>query len=37
MGSAAKGILVFPNIVKGGFIIGGQFGEGALRIGGKMR
>ena len=37
MGSAAKGILVFPNIVKGGFIIGGQFGEGALRIGGKTR
>ena len=27
----AKGILVFPSIVKGGFIVGGQFGEGALR------
>lgn len=26
----AKGILVFPNIVKGGFIVGGQFGEGLL-------
>lgn len=37
MGSAAKGILVFPNIVKGGLIIGGQFGEGALRVGGKTR
>nr|WP_321466093.1 twin-arginine translocation pathway signal protein [uncultured Desulfobulbus sp.] len=31
----AKGILVFPNIIKGGFIIGGQYGEGALRVGGK--
>jgi lipid-binding SYLF domain-containing protein len=31
----AKGILVFPDIVKGGLIIGGQYGEGALRIGGK--
>jgi lipid-binding SYLF domain-containing protein len=26
----SKGILVFPDIVKGGFIIGGQYGEGAL-------
>ena len=31
----AKGILVFPNIVKAGFIIGAEFGEGALRIKGK--
>ncbi len=29
----AKGVLVFPNIVKGGFIVGGLFGEGALRKG----
>jgi len=27
----SKGILVFPSIVKGGFIIAGQFGDGALR------
>jgi lipid-binding SYLF domain-containing protein len=27
----AKGILVFPNIVKGGFLLGGQYGKGALR------
>lgn len=27
----AKGILVFPNIVKGGFMIGAQYGKGALR------
>ena len=31
----AKGILVFPNIVKGGFLIGGQYGKGALRRDGK--
>jgi len=31
----AKGILVFPGIVKGGFIVGGQYGEGALRKNGK--
>jgi lipid-binding SYLF domain-containing protein len=31
----AKAILVFPSIVKGGLIVGGQYGEGALRKGGK--
>ncbi len=31
----AKGILVFPNIVKGGFMFGGQYGKGALRKEGK--
>lgn len=35
MASIAKGVLVFPSIIKGGFIIGGQYGEGALRVGGK--
>src|SRR5262245_18504199 len=30
----AKGILIFPSIVKGGFLIGGQFGDGALRVNG---
>jgi lipid-binding SYLF domain-containing protein len=28
-------MLVFPSIVKGGFIIAGQFGDGALRKNGK--
>jgi len=32
---SAKGILVMPNVVKGAFIIGGEYGEGALRIDGK--
>ena len=27
----SKAILIFPSIVKGGFIVAGQFGEGALR------
>lgn len=31
----AEGVLVFPKVTKGGFIIGGEYGEGALRIGGK--
>jgi lipid-binding SYLF domain-containing protein len=31
----AKGILVFPNIVKGGLIVAGQYGDGALLRGGK--
>jgi lipid-binding SYLF domain-containing protein len=35
LGEKAKGILVFPKIVKGGFIVGGQFGEGALIKDGK--
>ena len=30
MADDASGILVFPKIVKGGLIIGGQYGEGAL-------
>ena len=33
LGAKAKGILVFPRIVKGGFMVGGQYGEGALRQG----
>jgi lipid-binding SYLF domain-containing protein len=31
----ANGVLVFPNVIKAGFGIGGEYGEGALRIGGK--
>jgi lipid-binding SYLF domain-containing protein len=34
-GSVAKGILVFPDVYKAGFIVGGQFGEGALIKSGK--
>jgi lipid-binding SYLF domain-containing protein len=35
VGAKAKGILVFPSIIKAGFIVGGQYGEGALRKGEK--
>jgi lipid-binding SYLF domain-containing protein len=31
LSGVTAGILVFPNVVKAGFIIGGQYGEGALR------
>ena len=33
--AAAKGVLVFPSIIKAGIGIGGEYGEGALRIGGQ--
>jgi lipid-binding SYLF domain-containing protein len=35
LGAKAKGVLVFPRIVKAGFIVGGQGGEGALIRNGK--
>ena len=35
LGDKAVAVLVFPSIVKGGFIVGGQYGDGALRKGGK--
>jgi len=31
----AKGLLIMPSVMKAAFIIGGEFGEGALRINGK--
>jgi lipid-binding SYLF domain-containing protein len=31
----AKGVLVLPGVFKAGLIVGGEYGEGALRIGGK--
>ena len=35
LGEKAAGILVFPNIVKAGFLFGAQFGEGTLFRGGR--
>lgn len=32
---SAKGLLVFPNVIKAGIGFGGEYGEGALRINGK--
>jgi len=31
----AKGVLVLPGVFKAGLIVGGEYGEGALRIGGR--
>jgi lipid-binding SYLF domain-containing protein len=35
LANQAKAVLVFPNIVKAGFLFGAQYGEGALRERGK--
>lgn len=35
LGTQAKAVLVFPSIVKAGFLLGAQYGEGALRQRGK--
>jgi len=35
LGDKAAAILVFPNIVKAGFLVGAQFGEGTLFRGGR--
>ena len=32
---SAKALLVLPGVVKGGFVFAGEYGEGAMRIGGK--
>lgn len=37
LGPRAAGILIFPKIVKAGFIFGAQGGKGALEIGGRWR
>jgi lipid-binding SYLF domain-containing protein len=33
--SKARGVLVFPSVLQVGFIVGGQYGEGSLRVGGS--
>ena len=33
----AKGVLVFANVIKAGFVVAGEGGEGALRVGGKSK
>ena len=37
LGENAKSVLVFPDIVKGGLIIGGQYGKGALFEKGEVK
>jgi lipid-binding SYLF domain-containing protein len=36
IGDKAKAVLVFPNIVKAGFIVGAHYGEGVLLENGKL-
>ena len=31
----SRGVLVFPSIVTAGFVVGGSYGQGALRVGGR--
>ena len=31
----ARGVLVFPSVISAGFWVGGQYGEGGLRVGGR--
>jgi len=35
LASKAAGVLVFPSIMKAGFLVGGDYGEGALQVAGK--
>jgi lipid-binding SYLF domain-containing protein len=30
----SRGVLVFPSVIQAGFIVGAQYGEGSLRVGG---
>lgn len=32
-----KGYLVFPSVIKAGFVIGGEYGKGALRVKGETK
>jgi lipid-binding SYLF domain-containing protein len=31
----AQGVLIFPRVVSGGFVVGGEYGDGVLRAGGR--
>lgn len=35
LASKAAGVLVFPLVMKAGFFVGGDYGEGVLQVGGK--
>ncbi len=35
LAAKAKGVLIFPSVVKAGFGIGGEYGEGALQMNGR--
>jgi len=35
LAKVTKGILVFPNVIKAGLVVGGQYGQGALLVAGQ--
>src|SRR5229473_789376 len=35
LAAKAAGVLVFPTVIKAGIGVGGEYGEGAMRVGGK--
>jgi len=35
--SQAKGVLIFPRVIGGGFIVGAEHGDGVLRVGGQNK
>jgi lipid-binding SYLF domain-containing protein len=35
LANRAAGVLVFPTVIKAGIGVGGEYGEGAMRVGGK--
>ncbi len=37
LGNKARGILVFPRTLSAGFFVGGEYGDGALRVGNATR
>ena len=37
LANKARGILVFPKTLSAGFVVGGEYGDGALRSGGATR
>jgi len=35
LASVSRGVLIFPKITKAGFLVGGQTGDGVMRVGGQ--
>ena len=35
--SQIKGYLIFPSVMKGGFVVAGEYGEGVLRVNGQTK
>jgi lipid-binding SYLF domain-containing protein len=35
LGQSAQGILIFPRVLSGGLVVGGEYGDGVMRTGGR--